>query len=204
MSKLQFYTSLKLNDFFRQSLNTQMETILDLCQIVHSFLEVQELEGDIVEFGCFQGHVSKILQLISPDKSVHVYDSFEGLPIRSEVDNNTAFAGMMSTSVESLIENFSNDKIPLPQIHQSWFEDLLQDDIPEKISFAYLDGDLYESIKCSLNLIYDNVIKQGIIMIDDYGNEWKGVKIAVDEFFSNKPETVKIMAGTYKAVVVKQ
>ena len=198
-----YYTNLKLNNFFQQSLLTGMEGMNDLCQIVHYILQTSDLPGDIVEFGCFQGHVSKIISVVSPGKNIHVYDNFEGLPPGSDKDKDF-LPGIMAASIESLTENFINDKIPLPVIHQDFFENLSKEDIPLEISFAYLDSDLYESIKCSLNLIYPNMIKGGIIMIDDYqGNEWPGVKLATDEFFADKEEKMEIVKKTNKVIFVK-
>ena len=61
---------------------------------------------------------------------------------------------------------------------------LIKQDI-KKISFLLLDTDYYDSTLFSLNSMYDKVVKNGIIYIDDYGN-WKGAKQAVDEFFKRK------------------
>ena len=79
----------------------------------------------------------------------------------------------------------------MPVIKKSWFKDLTDNDIPKKISFAFLDGDFYESIKDSLNLIYNNVSSGGIILIDDYNHQaLPGVQIAVDEFLKNKNDCI--------------
>ena len=54
---------------------------------------------------------------------------------------------------------------------KAWFSDLTEKDIPDKIAFAFLDGDYYESIVTPLRLIWDNVTPGGIIVIDDYDNQ---------------------------------
>ena len=64
-------------------------------------------------------------------------------------------------------------------------EDTLIKQNIKKISFLLLDTDYYDSTLFSLNSMYDKVVKNGIIYIDDYGN-WKGAKQAVDEFFIKK------------------
>lgn len=48
---------------------------------------------------------------------------------------------------------------------------------------------MYSSIMESLNLVYGRMVKDGIVLIDDYGHpEWSGVKQAIEEFLVDKPE----------------
>ncbi len=54
----------------------------ELAVILREFERVQDIAGDVVEFGCFAGttsvHISKWLE--GSDRTFHVYDSFAGLP----------------------------------------------------------------------------------------------------------------------------
>ena len=180
-----------------------MQDFSRLAHICHYVLETQSIEGDIVEFGCFSGSTAKLMSFIS-NKTVHVYDSFEGLPATEENK-----AGLMSVNVDSLINNFNYDQIRLPIIHKGWFNQLDLSDIPEKISFAHLDGDLYESIIQPLHLIYDKIQPSGIILIDDYLHaDWPGVEKAINEFLVDKPEKIISLKGLnespgYKAMIQK-
>jgi O-methyltransferase len=58
-----------------------------------------------------------------------------------------------------------------PIIHKSWFSDLSDQDVPEKIAFAFLDGDFYASIRDSLKLVRPHLQKSGYLIIDDYTRE---------------------------------
>ena len=58
----------------------------------------------------------------------------------------------------------------------------INENIPDKISLLRLDTDFYESTKIELEILFPLVVKNGIIIIDDYGH-WKGQKKAVDDFF---------------------
>jgi len=75
-----------------------------------------------------------------------------------------------------------------------WFQDTL----PEyknkigEISFLRIDGDWYESTKCCLENLYDNVVTGGYIFIDDYGSVI-GCKKATDEFLENRKLNVELM-----------
>lgn len=168
--------SYKLCDLLRNTIGMQdFPRIIHIC---HFVLETECLGGDMVEFGCFVGHTAKLMTALS-ERTVHVYDSFEGLPTNGE----------MRASVQQLLDNFNTSNIRLPVIHYGWFKDLTAADLPSKISFAHLDGDTYSSIKESLALVYGRMVKDGIILVDDYDHpNWPLIKQAVTEFFVDKPE----------------
>ena len=165
-----------------------------------------KIPGDIVELGCYDGTTSilmqKTLDQLDSKKIIHVYDSFEGLPEKSEKDGDTVFyPGSCKTQKEDLIQNFKKHKTKLPIIHEGWFSDTLPKGLPKKISFAHLDGDFYSSILESLIYVYPNLSKGAIVIIDDYcdpkihdvNNILPGVKKACDEFFEDKKEKVGVL-----------
>jgi len=57
--------------------------------------------------------------------------------------------------------------------------------IPEKIAILRLDTDWYESSKYELEQMYDNVVKGGVIIFDDYYH-WDGQRRATDDFFLSR------------------
>ena len=80
-------------------------------------------------------------------------------------------------------ERFLHANLPVPVIKKAWFSGLTPDDLPERIAFAFLDGDFYESIRDSLKLVVPKMSEGGIMMVHDYTNSaLPGVKKAVDEW----------------------
>ena len=71
--------------------------------------------------------------------------------------------------------------------HKGWFQDTLPKDAIEieKIAILRLDGDFYASTKVCLEYLYDKVVHNGLIIIDDCGT-YDGCKKAVDEFRTKK------------------
>jgi hypothetical protein len=58
---------------------------------------------------------------------------------------------------------------------------------------VHLDVDIYMSYKNSLDFFYPRMIKNGIVIMDDYRLKFCfGAKKAIDEFMSNKPEKLII------------
>jgi O-methyltransferase len=182
---------------------TNVEQRINLYHLVSQVL-AYEVPGELVELGCNQGHssvlIQKVIQEFDPSRKFHVYDSFEGLPSLAAEDKDTPYTeGLLKTSRDALIQNFEMHKLPLPEIHQGWFQDTLPTGLPDRISFAYLDGDLYESIKISLEYVYPRLSKGAICVIDDYAdpsiypeawNQLPGVKAACDEYLADKPESM--------------
>jgi O-methyltransferase len=148
------------------------------------------IAGAIVEFGCYSGTTSlfirRLLDTRHDGREFHVYDSFAGLPPKLAQDASPAGAqfqgGELSVSRKDFNREFQKARLQPPTIHKGWFSDLTEADVPEKIAFAFLDGDFYESIRDSLKLVLPKLQPGGTIVIDDYAREaLPGVAIAVHE-----------------------
>lgn len=154
-----------------------------------------DVNGDVVEFGCYVGTTSlflrRVLDAQANDKTFHVYDSFAGLPEKSAADRSPAgeqfIAGELKTSKQVFIQNFKRANLKLPRIHAGWFNQLSASDVPDEICFAFLDGDYYESIMTSLKLIEHKLQPGAMVVIDDYQSEaLPGARRAADAWAKQK------------------
>jgi O-methyltransferase len=182
--------------------HTNVERRLNIFHLLSAVL-CYGIPGDIVEVGCNAGQTSVLLERIiehhDPRRTLHLYDSFEGLPEASKEDTNTPYReGWMKVSPDTVLENFRRFGLRAPQIHPGWFDATLPKQLPNKISFAYLDGDFYSSILVSLEHVYPRLVHGAVCVVDDYCDparcEWNllpGVKMACDEFFSHRAERVE-------------
>jgi O-methyltransferase len=189
---------------------TNIEQRMNMYHLVSQVL-AYGVEGDFVELGCNTGDssilITKLLQTYNSDKKFSVYDSFEGLPAAKPIDGAIYKEGYCRTSEDVLKENFRAHKLPIPEIHKGWFQDTLPSGLPERISFAYLDGDFYDSIMVSLQYVYPKLTPGAVCLIDDYcdpqinpkgWNRLPGVKKACDEYLVDKPEKMEfIYSGIY-------
>lgn len=169
-----------------------------LVALGYKLMQSSNIPGDIVEFGCHRGNTAAFLSAIS-SKPVWVYDSFQGLPGRSEFDspNDQAFRpGALAVNRNALLHTFKVAGLTPPTIVAGWFQDLKPTDLPERIAFAHVDGDFFRSISDALRLVYFRLSPGAICFVDDYGHpRLQGVKSAVDSFMSGKPETVQVPLG---------
>ncbi|MBR2753964.1 class I SAM-dependent methyltransferase [Candidatus Saccharibacteria bacterium] len=159
-----------------------------------------EIQGDYVEMGCYKGDTSLLLAEVIKDsaKKLWVYDSFEGLPDKSELDESimgeSFQRGTLLTTKREVKERFLRAGLRVPVIKKAWFKDLTEADLPEKIALAFLDGDFYESIRDSLKLVIPRMSKEGVLIVHDYTNPaLPGVRKAVDEWINKMEFQVVLM-----------
>ena len=100
----------------------------------------------------------------------------------------TAFkAGELAVSKKQLRREFQRAGLHAPVVHKGWFDELTARDVPPTIAFAFLDGDFYESILSSLQLVWTRLAGGGTIVVDDYAREaLPGVERAVRDFFHGR------------------
>jgi O-methyltransferase len=161
----------------------------------------QGVSGDIVELGCYIGTTTLFMRRMlnlyhqSDTRKLYAYDSFEGLPAKTHSDNSGAGeqfqAGELEVSKKQFLQGFRKANLQPPITYKAWFKDLQPTQLPDKIAFAFLDGDFYESILTSLELVWPRLQPGGIITIDDYQRDaLPGVERAVNEFFHDKHITI--------------
>jgi O-methyltransferase len=157
----------------------------------------RNIEGAIVEFGCYIGTTSLFIQRlldlapIGANRVFHVYDSFAGLPPKTIADASIAGegfrAGELAVSKRQFVREFKRAGLQLPIMHKRWFNELAAADMPDSVAFAFLDGDFYESILSSLKLVWPRMSPGGTLLIDDYAHEaLPGVERAVRDFFRGR------------------
>jgi O-methyltransferase len=172
--------------------------------IVQGLARCQAIEGDICEFGVAQGETSALIAnemaSLSSHKILHLFDSFAGLPTPSSQDqliddifalgNMEAYAGKMKCREDMVLARFQELSFPAQRyvIHKGFFDQLIDRDknLPQKVSFAYVDFDFYEPIKQVLEFLHPITSRGAMILVDDYGFFSTGAKTAVDEFLQGK------------------
>ncbi len=133
---------------------------------------LSNVPGAVVELGCNAGATSVFLRMIldefAPHRALHIYDSFQGLPLKGAYDR-CFDAGDLRASTAEIEANFRRCGLRVPYVHEGWFQDTLPTALPHPIAFAYLDSDFYASIMVSLEHVYPRLAPHAVVLIDDYG-----------------------------------
>ena len=160
-----------------------------------------EITGDVVELGCGYGATSVFLAMIlaefDTEKRLHLYDSFLGLPPPSPEDRGASDGeGSMAFPVDRLLGHFDEfgKHLSRPEIHAGWFSQTLPNRLPSRISFAFVDCDLFLPVVTCLDQIYPRLSPGAIVIVDDYANKkFPGCKKAVDRVMAHRSENIVML-----------
>lgn len=166
----------------------------------HALDTVLHLPGDIVECGVGDGrtaaglvwHVNKW----APQKTVHLFDTFTGLP------EGEGSEGRYAHSVEEVHRRLRH--MSGWRIHKGPFVDTLSE-LDSSVCLIHADADLYSST-CEIILWARRVlVPGGAIVFDDYHNpEYPGVTKAVDELLGPLPELLEPLTDGIQLLVQRR
>ena len=133
------------------------------------------------------------------DREIYLYDTFAGMSAPTDKDISK-FWGKASdiflttrtskdasnwclSSLDEVKNNLKKTSYSKARIHyiQGKIEDTIPKTMPKKIALLRLDTDWYKSTKHELVHLFPKLSKNGILILDDYG-DWEGAKKAVDEY----------------------
>jgi len=185
-----------------KKINNETEMLLfdnEAYQLFMAVKKTEKINGDLAEVGSYRGGSAKLICEAKGDKTLHLFDTFEGLPELSQADNPKQFQkGQYSSTFEYVKDYLKNFKHVY--LYKGLFPATAEPVKNKTFSFVNLDVDLYEATKASIEFFYPRMSKGGIIISHDYISA-PGVRKAFDDFFKDKPEPVIEMSGTQCLVV---
>ena len=170
--------------------------------------------GMAVEFGVAKGGMSHFLGRLFKQnhQKVYSFDTFTGAPFASgpkenayykKGDYQTLEGESQLSQFQDAIKSFGLEDTIIPCVGDFSATDF-DFNAPGKFSFVHIDCNLFESTKSALNLIWDQVIDGGVIVLDEFFHSSLGVKMAATEFFSNKGlHPVFHLVFPYSVVIIK-
>ncbi len=157
-------------------------------KIIELLKKIENLYGDYAEVGVYKGGTAIVISENS-NSSVHLFDTFEGIPYHTENIDGTWYLGTLNdVDITDIIKLFEDQEHV--KIYKGIFPIETSKNIENnKFKFVHLDVDNYQSYKESLEFFYERMVTNGIIVFDDYNCECcPGAKLAIDEFFADKKE----------------
>jgi hypothetical protein len=185
---------------------TSRARISALCHATR-YVARARIPGDVVECGVWRGGsmmAAAITLLAESDiRTLHLYDTFEGMPPPTPVDRTVASGTSASVlleeadrssklwgyaAIDEVRSNLESTGYPPHQVRYvvGKVEDTVPVHAPDKISILRLDTDWYESTKHELVQLYPRLSVGGVLIIDDYGF-WEGSRKATDEYVAENP-----------------
>lgn len=177
---------------------------------------LDNIPGDVVECGTYRGGATALMATVIQRYSlrprrVFACDTFTGMPDPSEVDrhegipaNLTGFgAGTLPAPVSDYLDQICQTlgvtELVVP------VSGLFAETLPplrhkiNGIALLHADGDWYESTLDIFTNLYEFVVADGFIQIDDYGH-WEGCRQAMHEFERSQNATFPLRTIDYTGV----
>ena len=168
-------------------------------QIISAVKAAAKVPGALAEVGVASGTSARMISENAPDKTLHLFDTFKGLPKPTNADSKKFEESDFNYGIEQVRKYLDGLRVVF---HPGMFPEETGSQVAnERFSFVHLDVDLYESTLNSLTFFYPRLSAGGIIISHDYVTA-DGVNRAFEEFFRDKPEPVIEMTG-YQCMVVK-
>ncbi len=150
--------------------------------------------GDLAECGVFRGasayFMAKALALDGLPRELHLFDSFSGLSAPDAVDGDHWRPGDLACSTEEVAVNLG----PFAEnvrFHPGWIPTRFGAVADRRFALVHLDVDLHRPTSDALAFFYPRMVPGGVIICDDYGfDTCPGARLAMDEFFHDRAETV--------------
>lgn len=207
---------LNLNPFSRHAVREKwvrdVYTEFGLAQRRNIFLSIarfchinRPIDGYYFEFGCHEGNTLRMAYDSFHylfDWTYVAFDSFEGLPEISEIDQQAIWEkGKLKTSEEDFIALATRHGVPQDRLltakgfyDHSLTPALKKKLLPKKAAVIYIDCDLYASTVPVLAFVRDFLQRGTIIVFDDWfcfhGDPNKGERRAFDEFRKREPQLI--------------
>ena len=190
----------KNKDFISEIKHLSMLSKDALHNIKNTVLQTNHLNGNVLEFGCAKGGSAIVISKFKrKNKQLKLFDVFGQIPPPTDNDEKRALDRykIIDQKKESPnyygyhpdLINFIKEQMDRFNVNNnvSFIKGKYQDTLSESnnpISFAHIDCNWYESVKCVLIYVIPNLLVNGIVIIDDY-NCWHGTNKAANEYFKN-------------------
>jgi O-methyltransferase len=157
-----------------------------------------KIEGELAEVGVYQGASARLICEVKGNRTLHLFDTFEGLPAPGPQDGPEFVQGGFRCGLEDVQQYLSG--YPNLHFYRGLFPSTAGPVQDRTFAFVNLDVDLYESTKMALEFFYPRMAPSGIILSHDYSGA-SGVRKTFEEFFSDKPEIIVELLGSQCMVV---
>jgi len=160
------------------------------CFMLYQYAQqVAHLSGDVAEVGVYKGGTAKLLakSFEQTDKTLHLFDTYSGMPPtdrNKDLHSEGDFGDISLEKVKLFLNDCGNVRF-----YKGLFPHTAGPVDGVTFCFVHIDVDIYKSVYDCCEFFYSRMVRCGVMFFDDYGFlSCPGAKMAVDEFFSNKPE----------------
>ncbi|HRY31383.1 MAG TPA: TylF/MycF/NovP-related O-methyltransferase [Bacteroidales bacterium] len=164
-------------------------------------------EGCFAELGVYKGESARILHLMDPQRTFHLFDTFEGFS-KTDLSGETGEAAgyteknFADTSLEKVREYLGESRRLV--FHPGLFPGTASGLANERYVLVNIDADLYQPTRAGLEYFYPRLVPGGVIFVHDYNHKWEGCRRAVDEFLRGIPEAPVLLPDQDGTLIIRK
>jgi hypothetical protein len=165
--------------------------------------------GAVAECGVFRGYFASYINEYYPDRTLYLFDSFEGFE-QSAIEAENAWIkeeGIVSwTRGDERLSLLRCPNRVRTVVKRGWIPGSFSGLEDERFAFVNLDMDLYDAQLNALRFFAPRMSKGGVILLHDYYYPaLPGVKLAVNEF-SKERDFIRLPIGDglSMAIIMKE
>jgi O-methyltransferase len=164
------------------------------------------IRGDFAELGVFKGNSAEFLASVARrlGRMTYLLDTFEGFDGKDLSEGELQLSGAFAdTSLEAVRAKVGDERT---LFIKGRFPDT-SSHIPRDAVFAlvHIDCDLGEPMMAGLRYFYPRMQPGGFIVMHDYNSlYWDGAEKSIDDFFSDKPESIIPLPDLCGSVVIRK
>ena len=156
-------------------------------ELIRQEIDWGGVDGAAAELGVFQGRFARCINALFPDRTLYLFDTFEGFRESEAAQEKAAghctdslIERCKDTSMEAVLELMPHrDKIICKK---GLFPESL-DGLEDRFAFVSLDVDFEQAIYDGLDYFYPRMNTGGYMMIHDYNSKTlRGVRNAVERY----------------------
>jgi len=167
-------------------------------------LQHEAVEGEFAEVGVYRGTTSRFLLHCAPERTLHLFDTFQGFAPRDREPENAADSRFKDTSAETVRRALGNSANVA--IHAGYFPDTTAGLEDRRFAFVLLDLDVYAPTLAGLAFFYPRLARGGYCFVHDYNSpesNW-ACRRALTEFLSGKPEHLVELPDAWGSAVFRR
>ena len=191
-----------------RSLKEYLDARFSAARLIAEEINSRGIPGAVAELGVYQGEFAALINELFPDRSLYLFDTFEGFDARdvaAEIKEGLSFgvAGDFRDTGVDLVKS----RLPFPEravFRKGYFPDTALG-IEKNYAFVSIDADLYQPVYEGLKYFWPRMNPGGYILIHDYNSlQYQGAGKAARQFCGENDLFVVPLSDAHgSAVLVK-